>query len=119
MSVKIENVSITVPVTTADVDGYKSRYVTTTTFKLKQWHINTLHRIKGGLAATGARLQDGRLVDSATMTLSYILEQVEAQLPVVQPPAVEPEKNSEPQKNENSKIEKTKIENSKISDLEI
>ena len=122
-SVEIVNVSITVPATTSDVDGYQSRYVTNKTFRLKQYHVNTLHRLKGGLAATGARLQDGRLVDSPTATLCYLLEMAEAQLPTVKPEALgavqQPAKNSEPQKNENSKNEKTKNEISKNSDLEI
>lgn len=104
---KVETVGIFIPVVTTDTPGYKSRNIANYTYRMKNYHVDVLHRIKQGLMLRGAHLADKRPVDSIPAALCWVLEQIDATLPAVKSPAaIEPAKPTGPMP---EKFSKTKI----------
>jgi hypothetical protein len=107
---EVQNANVVIPTVSQNPSGYQSRMVANYSYRLRNYHVRTIHRIKQALMLKSARLRDNRPVDSASTAICWILEQIENGAPE------EKEKN-EILKSENFS-EKQKIENS-TSEAEI
>jgi hypothetical protein len=77
---KIVSFEINLAASTTMARDPRERTTANYTFRLRNYHAATLNKLLGGLAAVGARLEDGRLVDSRTTTIMFMLEQAEKEI---------------------------------------